>query len=129
MARTKCSAARIPRRLPGAPENTDQKREQSAPDHEFAALAALSPKPLGRRPQTPEDVEVQQLQERIGELEAQLQVAAVRTEVAAILPHTAAAVKKKSLLRLKHRRLKLKRLSSPRCATTGLWRPLIAVGG
>lgn len=76
-----------------------------------AAVSALEPKPLGRKPQaiTTEESEVAQLRARIAELEAQVQVAAVRAEVAAILPHTAAAVEKKSLLRMKHRRLKLKR--------------------
>jgi hypothetical protein len=36
------------------------------------------------------------LRARVAELEAQLRVAAVRTEVAAILPHTAAAAEKKT---------------------------------
>jgi BMFP domain-containing protein YqiC len=37
-----------------------------------------------------------ELRARVAELEAQLRVAAVRTEVAAILPHTAAAAEKKT---------------------------------
>jgi transposase-like protein len=55
------------------------------------AIAALEPKPLGRRPQasSTDDAEVRQLKDRVAELEAQLQIAAVRTEVAAILPHNA----------------------------------------
>src|SRR5204862_349240 len=61
------------------------------------ALAALEPKPLGRKPNiaTPAEQEAEQLRARVADLEAQLRVAAVRTEVAAILPHTAAAAKKK----------------------------------
>ena len=63
-----------------------------------AALAALEPKPLGRppRPSSPAEIELEQLRTRVAELEAQLRVAAVRTEVAAILPHTAAAAEKKT---------------------------------
>jgi hypothetical protein len=63
-----------------------------------AALAALAPKPIGRPPHvdTPAEAEVEQLRARVAELEAQLRVAAVRTEVAAILPHTAAAAEKKT---------------------------------
>jgi hypothetical protein len=63
-----------------------------------AALAALAPKPLGRPPQTatPAETEAERLRARVAELEAQLHVAAVRTEVAAILPHTAAAAEKKT---------------------------------
>jgi transposase-like protein len=64
-----------------------------------AALAALEPKPMGRPPRatTPAEDELEQLRSRVAELEAQLRVAAVRTEVAAILPHTAAAAEKKTL--------------------------------
>jgi BMFP domain-containing protein YqiC len=40
--------------------------------------------------------ELGQLRARVAELEAQLRVQAVRTEVAAILPHTAAAAEKKT---------------------------------
>jgi hypothetical protein len=63
-----------------------------------AALAALAPKPIGRPPHvdSPAEAEVEQLRARVAELEAQLRVAAVRTEVAAILPHTAAAAEKKT---------------------------------
>jgi hypothetical protein len=69
------------------------------------AITALEPKPLGRRPQpsSTDQTEVQPLLDRIAELETQLQVAAVRTEVAAIVPQTAVPVKK-SLLRLPKRR-------------------------
>lgn len=63
-----------------------------------AAVTALEPKPLGRKPRTPsaEASELERLRARIAELEAQVQVAAVRAEVAAILPHTAAAAEKKT---------------------------------
>ena len=63
-----------------------------------AALTALEPKPSGRPPRasSPADVELARLRMRVAELEAQLRVAAVRTEVAAILPHTAAAAEKKT---------------------------------
>jgi len=62
-----------------------------------AALTALGPKPLGRPPHeaSAAEAELEQLRARVVELEAQLRVAAVRTEVAAILPHTAAAAEKK----------------------------------
>jgi transposase-like protein len=75
-----------------------------------AALAALGPKPIGRPPResSPTDDELEQLRSRVVELEALLRVQTVRTEVAAILPHTTAAVEKKSLLRLPKRRRKLK---------------------
>jgi Helix-turn-helix domain len=63
-----------------------------------AAVAALEPKPPGRKPQssTAEHVELELLRSRVTELEARLKVAAVRTEVAAILSHTAAASEKKT---------------------------------
>ena len=63
-----------------------------------AAVAALEPKPPGRKPRTPPagHAEVEALRRRVNELEAQLKVAVVRAEVAAILPHTAAAAEKKT---------------------------------
>jgi transposase-like protein len=63
-----------------------------------AAVAALEPKPPGRKPRStaPDEAEVTQLRARVAALEAELQVAAVRAEVAAILPHTAAATEKKT---------------------------------
>jgi transposase-like protein len=62
------------------------------------ALTALQPKPLGRPPRTASVVEEElaRLRARVSALEAELHVAAVRTEVAAILPHTAAAGEKKT---------------------------------
>jgi hypothetical protein len=56
-----------------------------------AAVMALEPKPLGRKPQsiTPEQSELAQLRARIAELEAQVKVESVRAEVAAILPRAA----------------------------------------
>jgi hypothetical protein len=60
-----------------------------------AAVAALEPKPLGRKPQsTSGESELAQLRARVAELEAQVKVAAVRAEVAAILPRTGAAAEK-----------------------------------
>jgi hypothetical protein len=62
-----------------------------------AAVAALTPKTPGRKPrsESPESAEIARLEARVADLEAQLRVAAVRTEVAAILPHTTAAVEVK----------------------------------
>ena len=62
------------------------------------ALQALAPKPLGRKPNmtTLAEQEAEQLRARVAELEAQLRIAGVRTQVAAILPHTTAAVEKKT---------------------------------
>lgn len=77
---------------------SEQRFDQVRVEALQAALAALEPKPLGRPPRTasPGETEAEQLRARIAELEAQLHVAAVRTEVAAILPHTAAAAEKKT---------------------------------
>src|SRR5262245_42888356 len=61
-----------------------------------AAVTALEPKPLGRKPQPPEDEELTRLRARVTDLEAQVKVSAVRAEVAAILPHTSAATEKKT---------------------------------
>ena len=62
------------------------------------ALEALEPKPIGRPPRasSPAEMELEQLRARVAELEAQLRVQAVRTEIAAIRPHTAAAAEKKT---------------------------------
>jgi hypothetical protein len=77
---------------------SEQRFDQVRVEALQAALAALEPKPLGRRPQDPPpaDDELESLRARVAELEARLRVAAVRTEVAAILPHTAAAAEKKT---------------------------------
>lgn len=77
---------------------SEQRFDQVRAEALQAALAALEPKPLGRPPQTasPAETEAEQLRVRVAELEAQLRVASVRTEVAAILPHTAAAAEKKT---------------------------------
>jgi hypothetical protein len=63
-----------------------------------AAVAALEPKPPGRRPResTADPDAVRRLEDRVAELEAQLKVAVVRAEVAAVLSHTAAAAEKKT---------------------------------
>jgi hypothetical protein len=77
---------------------SEQRFDQVRAEALQAALAALEPKPLGRPPQTasPAETEAEQLRVRVAELEAQLRVASVRTEVAAILPHTGAAAGKKT---------------------------------
>jgi transposase-like protein len=75
---------------------SEQRFDQVRVEALQAALAALGPKPLGRPPRAPADPEVEQLRARVAALEAQLRVAVVRTEVAAILPHTAAAAEKKT---------------------------------
>ena len=63
-----------------------------------AAVAALEPKPPGRKPRAmaPDEAEVAQLRARVAALEAEIKVVAVRAQVAAILPHTAAAAEKKT---------------------------------
>ena len=88
-----CRVSEACQRLNISEQRFDQVRVEALQ----AALAALEPKPLGRPPRTaaPAQTEAEQLRARVAELEAQLQVAAVRTEVAAILPHTAAAAEKK----------------------------------
>lgn len=77
---------------------SEQRFDQLRIEALAGALAALEPKPLGRKPTiaTPAEREAEQLRARVAKLEAQLRVAAVRTEVAAILPHTAAAAEKKT---------------------------------
>ena len=77
---------------------SEQRFDQVRAEALQAALVALGPKPLGRpaRMPSPAETEAEQLRARVAELEAQLHVAAVRTEVAAILPHTAAAAEKKT---------------------------------
>jgi hypothetical protein len=62
------------------------------------ALCALEDLPAGRPPRvlTPLDEENQRLRERIAELEAQLQAAAIRIELAATLSNVGAAAEKKT---------------------------------
>jgi len=53
-----------------------------------AGIAALEPRPIGRRPKSPRAVpaaEVTRLEGRVADLEAQLRLAAVRLELAAVL--------------------------------------------
>ncbi len=59
-------------------------------------IAALEPKPMGRPPRVAPDVapELAQLEVRIKELEAELQVARVRAELAGRLPKRDRAAKK-----------------------------------
>lgn len=89
-----CRVQEACRRLSLSEQRFDQVRIEALQ----GALAALEPKPLGRPPRanSPAEAEVEQLRARVAELEAQLRVQAVRTEVAAILPHTAAAAEKKT---------------------------------
>jgi transposase-like protein len=89
-----CRVSEACQRLNISEQRFDQVRVEALQ----AALAALGPKPLGRPPRTPSpaETEAEQLRARVAELEARLHVAAVRTEVAAILPHTAAAAGKKT---------------------------------
>jgi hypothetical protein len=63
-----------------------------------AALAAAEQHHAGRRPRPrdPRDAEVQQLRQRIAELEAQLQTALLRAEVAVLLPQVGDAGQKKT---------------------------------
>jgi hypothetical protein len=77
---------------------SEQRFDQVRIDALQAALAALEPKPIGRPPRatSPAEDELARLRSRVAELEAQLRVAAVRTEIAAIVPHTVAAAEKKT---------------------------------
>jgi hypothetical protein len=54
-----------------------------------AALARLEPRPLGRPPQemTPEDLRRAELEQQVAELESELKIAAVREEIAGVMPH------------------------------------------
>lgn len=65
------------------------------------ALQAIEPKPAGRKPQVPssQDREIQELRERIAQLEAELKAALIRAEIAATLPHAGAAGQKKTTTR------------------------------
>jgi len=62
-----------------------------------AALAALEPQPAGRRPRQalPDADEVQGLRDRVAQLEAELQAALVRAEIAVALPRVQAGAGKK----------------------------------
>jgi Helix-turn-helix domain len=75
---------------------SEQRFEQLRIEALQAGLARLEPQPKGRPPRqwTPADLEVEQLRHRVTELEAELRLAAVRTEVAAILPSIADPEKK-----------------------------------
>jgi hypothetical protein len=63
-----------------------------------AGIVALEAKPMGRPPKvlTEAQAEITRLQERVAELEAQLQVASVRAELAGILPQPSAELGKRS---------------------------------
>jgi Helix-turn-helix domain len=59
-----------------------------------AGVAALEPKPAGRPPAARADAEVVALHQRIAELEAQVQAAELRAELAMTLPRRGDAAKK-----------------------------------
>lgn len=78
-----------------------------------AALQAIELKPAGRKPQhsSPLDAEVQSLRERVAQLEAELQAALIRAEIALTLPHVGAADQKKTTGTPRRRAPELKKLS------------------
>lgn len=71
-----------------------------------AALLALESKPAGRKPQqsSPQEEELRQLRERISQLEAELQAALIRAEIAVTLPQVGANEQKKTPATPKPRR-------------------------
>jgi len=77
---------------------SEQRFEQLRIEALQAGLARLEAQPKGRRPHvdTPAESEAARLRARVAELEAELRIAAVRTEVAAILPSSAADPGKKT---------------------------------
>lgn len=56
-----------------------------------AGLASLEPRPLGRPRQVPtaEQLRCEELQGQVAELESELKIAAVRGEIASVMPHLA----------------------------------------
>jgi hypothetical protein len=77
---------------------SEQRFEQLRIDAMQAGLSRLEAQPRGRRPQVDAaaDSEAARLRARVVELEAELRLATVRTEVAAILPSVAADPEKKT---------------------------------
>jgi hypothetical protein len=77
---------------------SEQRFEQLRIEALQAGLARLEPQPQGRPPRrsTPAEWEAEQLRIRVAELEAELRLAAVRTEVAAIVPSAVAPPQKKT---------------------------------
>jgi hypothetical protein len=71
--------------------------EQVRHDAVSGALAALERQRPGRKPQVVSELqrEVEQLRQRVAQLEAALEAAAVRAEVAAALPRAGTAAEKK----------------------------------
>ena len=63
-----------------------------------AALQAIELKPAGRKPHqpSPHETEMQILRERVAQLEAELQAALIRAELALTLPQVGAADQKKT---------------------------------
>ena len=53
------------------------------------ALASLEPRPLGRPPRevSPQDVEIEALEEEVADLRTDLQASRVREEIAVVMPH------------------------------------------
>lgn len=51
------------------------------------ALGALRPQPVGRPPRPEPEEETRQLAQRITELEEELELSMVRTEIALVMPH------------------------------------------
>lgn len=77
---------------------SEQRFDQIRVEALQAALAALEPKPAGRKPRqpTPEEIDVEYLQEQIAKLKAELQAALIRAEIAVALPQAGAADQKKN---------------------------------
>ena len=71
-----------------------------------AALAAAEQRPAGRRPRQPDplEAEAQQLRQRVAQLEAALQTALLRAEVAVLLPQLGDAAGKKTAAAATRRR-------------------------
>jgi Helix-turn-helix domain len=63
-----------------------------------AGIAALESRPMGRPPKVLSEAQAQitRLEERVAELEAQLQVAQVRAELASVLPRSGSGLGKRS---------------------------------
>lgn len=66
---------------------SEQRFDQLRVEALQAAVAGLEPKPAGRPAKPVADPEVTRLQARVADLEAQLQAALIRAELAAALPH------------------------------------------
>ena len=78
---------------------SEQRFDQIRIEAYQAAIDRLEPRPAGRPAQIPTvaEVEIQQLKERIAELEAERQAALIRAELAVTLPQAGASAEKKTL--------------------------------